>query len=353
MFYKMYDTCKRIIISDGLAEKLIDRVHRDYGHIGSGHVINKIRKYYYIKNLDSKVKNYCINCEICIKNKTRNPGNYGLLSQLGPARAPFEIVSLDTIGGFGGNRSSKRYLHLLVDHFTRYAFISTSKNQTAGDFVRLIKKVHDKHHIKNLLTDQYSGINSVEFKSYLKSEKINLIFTAVHNPASNGLNERLNQTLVNRIRCKINETHKRAWSKVADDCVREYNSTDHSITTFSPEYLLFGKTSSIVPTSLEPKRDLIRDREVAFANSIKSHNYNKQLYDRKRTHHEFKEGDFVYVEHAPKIVRNKLAEIRIGPLKITKKISNSIFELDTGHRKKESNMFHVSKLVPVPEGGGI
>ena len=30
-------------------------------------------------------------------------------------------MSLDTIGGFGGNGSNKRYLHLLVDHFSRYA----------------------------------------------------------------------------------------------------------------------------------------------------------------------------------------------------------------------------------------
>lgn len=40
--------------------------------------------------------------------------------QLGPAKNPFEIVSIDTIGGFGGSRSTKKYLHLLVDHFTRF-----------------------------------------------------------------------------------------------------------------------------------------------------------------------------------------------------------------------------------------
>lgn len=353
IFYKLSDTNKRIIISDELADVLIAKIHKEYGHIGSSHVINKFRKFYYTKNLDSKVKKYCQNCEICIKNKSRTPYTYGFLSKLGPARAPFEIVSLDTIGGFAGNRSSKRYLHLLVDHFTRYAFISTSRNQTANDFVKLLKKVQDKHAIQTLLTDQYSGINSAEFKNFLKKEKINLIFTSVNNPASNGLNERLNQTLVNRIRCKINETQRRAWSKVADECVQEYNSTDHSVTSFSPEYLLFGKTSPITPTSLEPKTNLLRDREIAYENTVKNHTYNKQLIDKKRKHHDFKEGDFVYVDHASKINRNKLEEVRIGPLKIIKKISNSIFELDTGHRKKESNMFHISKLVPLPEGGGM
>ncbi|BES90541.1 Retrotransposon protein [Nesidiocoris tenuis] len=140
IIYKIKNTTKRIVISESLADALIKKVHLDFGHIGSAHVIKKIRQFYYTKNLDSKVKAYCQSCELCIKNKTRNSSSYGYLSQLGPARAPFEIVSLDTIGGFAGNRSSKRYLHLLVDHFTRYAFISTSKNQTADDFVKLIKK---------------------------------------------------------------------------------------------------------------------------------------------------------------------------------------------------------------------
>lgn len=48
-----------------------------------------------------------------------------------------------------------------------------------------------------LLTDQYPGLNSNEFKKYLQDKQITLIFTAVNTPHSNGLNERLNQTLVN------------------------------------------------------------------------------------------------------------------------------------------------------------
>ena len=58
------------------------------------------------------------------------------------------------------------------------------------------------------LSDQYPGINSKEFKSFLRKENIPIIFTAVNAPFSNGLNERLNQTLVNKIRCTINGKKK-------------------------------------------------------------------------------------------------------------------------------------------------
>lgn len=59
--------------------------------------------------------------------------------------------------------------------------------------------------INAILTDQYAGINSKEFKQYLTEKKIALVFTAVDWAFSNGLNERTNQTLINRIRCKIQE----------------------------------------------------------------------------------------------------------------------------------------------------
>lgn len=76
-----------------------------------------------------------------------------------------QIMSLDTIGGFGGQRSTKRYLHLLVDHFTRFAYILCSKNQLARDFIKLIEKVPKENSIEILLADQYPAINSKEFKN--------------------------------------------------------------------------------------------------------------------------------------------------------------------------------------------
>ena len=56
-----------------------------------------------------------------------------------------------------------------------------------------------------VLADQYPGINSGKFKQYLESKNITMIFTSVDCAFSNGFNERANQTLVNRNRCKIYE----------------------------------------------------------------------------------------------------------------------------------------------------
>lgn len=258
-------------------------------------------------------------------------------------------MSIDTIGGFGGNRSTKKNMHLLVDHFTRFAWILTSSTQTAIDFIKLISPIVKNKNIKMLMIDQYSGLNSSKFKEYLKHQNVQIIFTAVDNPQSNGLNERLNQTLVNRIHCKINENinRNRPWTILAEECVKEYNNTIHSSTKFSPAFLVFGETSEIVPESLKSTNyDIQEARNESLINTMKNFHFNKRRIDRNRKNHEFTEGDLVYVSNGNKLNRNKLDEIRRGPFIITKRISGCIFEVGCRKKRKEANFFHASKLVP-------
>lgn len=154
---------------------------------------------------------------------------------------------------------------------------------------------------------------------------------------------------MNRIRCRINETKSRAWSKIAEECTEQYNRTEHSVTGFSPEYLLFGETDPGIPKELRQKRDLEKDRSAALKNSQRNHTYNKNKYDKNRVNYEFDVGQMVYVENGSRLNRRKLEEVRIGPFPIIRKISNTIFEIDSGHRKKESNYYHISKLTPYTE----
>ncbi|KAF0702337.1 Transposon Ty3-I Gag-Pol polyprotein [Aphis craccivora] len=312
----------------------------------------KINPFYTARNLTKNIKRICKRCTVCIKNKSRGQDKIGLMSHLGPSTRPFEIVSIDTIGGFGGSRSTKKYLHLLVDHFTRYAYIVTSRAQNASDFIKLVKNITKINNIGMILTDQYPGINSKEFKKFLDESSIPIIFTAVNAPFSNGLNERLNQTLVNKIRCVINgKERKMAWTTIAHECVKKYNETEHTVTGFAPEYLLNGTDVTMLPKELKqeyPEHSWIQNRKKALKNTIISHNYNKKLFDKNRKYLEFNIGDKVFVENGNRLNRKKLDELKIGPYEITEKLSNSIYRVNTDHRKAESNLYHITKLIPAP-----
>lgn len=359
IFFNVKKGNQRIFLSQKLGQKLVKKIHWQLGHIGAQQTILHLRSHYYFFNMDKLVKNYIDSCEICKKNKTRKGRQIGLLSHLGPATMPYEIMSIDTVGGFGGNNSTKRYLHLLVDHFTRFTFISTSSGQDAKDFIHLLDPILKRNKVKILLADQYPAIKSTEFRRYLSSKGVTLMFTSVNCPQSNGLNERLHQTLVDRIRCKINSNNgkKRAWSKIAEDCTSEYNNTIHTVTRYTPRYLLLGEESDIVPQSLIIKRNLSLDRMKAAENSLLNHNKNKIRCDKNRKNYNFSINELVYIEKGNKMNRNKLDEIRNGPFPIIRRVSNSIYEVACGKKVSDRILCHSSKLIPSGkfinlEGGG-
>ena len=94
--------------------------------------------------------------------------------------------------------------------------MSVSMTQRAEDIIKLINTTGETDSIKIILADRYPVMTFKEIQEYAREKNIKLIFTATDCPSSNGLNERVNQTLVNRIRCKINSKKKRNWTKIAE-----------------------------------------------------------------------------------------------------------------------------------------
>lgn len=146
------------------------------------------------------------------------------------------------------------------------------------------------------------------------------------------------------------ECEKKAWTTIAQECIRKYNETEHTVTGFTPIYLLQGTEILSLPKEIirgkNPSR-LKQDRKLALENTRKSHLYNKTFYDKNRKEIEINIEDFVYVENGNRTNRKKLDEIRIGPFKVLERVSNSIYRIDTGYKKTESNLFHISKLITI------
>jgi len=111
--------------------------------------------------------------------------------------------------------------------------------------------------------------------------------------------------------------------------VNKYNRLEHTITGFTPEYLLYGTDTNNIPEELRRKKngeDWIRDKKLALERTLRSHKYNKSIFDRDRKHHEFNVGDRIYIENGNKLNRKKLEELRIGPFTIEKKFQTQFIK---------------------------
>ncbi|GFV11668.1 retrovirus-related Pol polyprotein from transposon 412 [Trichonephila clavipes] len=98
-------------------------------------------------------------------------------------------------------------------------------------------------------------------------------------PQCNGKNERVNQTLVAKLRCKVNSTTKTPWTKLLEQVTYEYNNSPHDVTGFPPAYLMFGTLpyDSPLPNQVKLNYPPIQQaRQIAVNRTIKHHKINKQ-----------------------------------------------------------------------------
>jgi hypothetical protein len=334
----------KVFVPEKLRFNLIEKFHKQFGHIGTKKMLKLISSSYYWENMAENISNFVKSCKICQTNKINRMKKFGALSQLGPAVQPFDIISIDTVGGFSGYNSKKQYIHLAIDHFSRYLWVISSKTQSSKDFINLLKNVMQTNKPKHVLADRYTGINSKEFSNFLNKNDIKLMFITVNCPQSNGLCERVNQTIVTRLRCKINDNNQNmCWPKLLEKVVEEYNNTIHSVTQFTPKFLLFG-INPFEPIINNSYPNLGDSRKIALENSRKNHELNKLYYDKKHISFSFEKDDLVYVENKNDISRKKLEPLMIGPFKVLKKLSVTSYEIECDKKGKTKDIFHISKL---------
>ncbi|GFU96122.1 retrotransposable element Tf2 protein type 1 [Trichonephila clavipes] len=122
---------------------------------------------------------------------------------------------------------------------------------------------------------------SSKFKKFLKHHNIRQLLTSANIPQCNGKNERVNQTLVAKLRCKVNSTTKTPWTKLLEQVTYEYNNSPHDVTGFPPAYLMFGTLpyDSPLPNQVKLNYPPIQQaRQIAVNRTIKHHKINKQRH---------------------------------------------------------------------------
>ncbi|GFX10289.1 transposon Ty3-G Gag-Pol polyprotein [Trichonephila clavipes] len=186
-----------------------------------------------------------------------------------------------------------------------------------------------------------------EFKRFLRNYNVKQLLTTSHHPQTNGKCERVNQSIVTKLRCKVNSSPtKIPWTKILEQVINEYNLTPHSVTKFSPAYLLFGTLSYTPPLAQNQVYPPVEEARKLAKNTIKYHEKNKIKYDAHFIDSPFEPGDLVIYEKFNYPNRRKLSPIFSGPYEIVQKLSDVNYEITKPNAltKKPTEIVHISKL---------
>ncbi|UYV80669.1 hypothetical protein LAZ67_19001328, partial [Cordylochernes scorpioides] len=293
------------------------------------------------------IANYTKHCENCQFNKSRdNRIVYGPLQQMPIATHPNHIFSLDTLGGLHNYGTTRHSIHMIVDHHSRFLWAFPTKSVSTDSYITCLRNLFQINKPEILITDRNAAFLSRKFKHFLERNNVKHLLTSSHHPETNAKVERLNSTIINRLRCEYNANLKIPWTKYIPKITESYNETVHTTTGFTPKFLYYGIQPQYIEHDTETHTPIEKARKLAIERTIKSHEHSKQLYDIKHPEPIFKEGDQVLVKTFIYPNTGKLTQRYIGPFTILKQLSPVTYEIDKPNipQRKQTEIIHSNKL---------
>ena len=297
--------------------------HDETGHQGRDRTVSLVRERFYWDTLYKDTSDYVAQCPRCLRRKgTSRPA----LLQPFFATQPLEIIHLDhlTLEPCKGQYES---VLVVTDHFTRYAQAYAVKNQTALTTAKVLWEQFLRHYgfPQEILTDQGPGFESQLFQELMSMARIEKLRTTSYHPQTNGQCERFNSTLMNMLGT-LTPDQKKDWKSHLLTMCHAYNSTQHSVTGFSPYYLMFGRHPRLpIDYQLGITRDnLAQPSKFRFVNKLNERlheayakaealtqeeaNRQKKLYDRRSKDVILNPGDLVLVRIVKWTERHKIQD---------------------------------------------
>jgi transposase InsO family protein len=337
----------KLIVPQKLVRQVIEAHHDRVvaGHQGVKRTRDLIKLDYFWPSMNRDIECYVKQCESCAKFKSgRQPT--APLGELPETHFPFELVSIDICGPYPETRRGNRYLLTFIDHFSRYPEAIPIPKQDASTVARaLVTEIFSRLGCpQTISSDRGTNFMSELFQEMCKLLNIKRINSTAFNPKMQGKVEKfhlgLNQTMSHYVNKYGND-----WDEFVNYALMAHRAIPHSITRFSPYYLLHGRqmklpmeddlTMAEYPvkrdsrTPLQDHIDTLADRlkeayRITRENNNLGRRRQKAQYDKGTKLITFQPGDEVYLRE---MVRRKRGcpKFRVkwkGPFTVIKRLSD-------------------------------
>lgn len=228
----------------------LENWHARFGHVGLQSLLQLIRSncvtgLHLVGSIVDKVK-----CMACILGKyKRSP-----YPDQPPPNAPLELLHTDICGPLPPGLNKHKYFVTLRDKFTGYTMVRTIQEKSeAPAFIKhciefLEKNSSPQRHVKAIRFDKGGEYTSDALLSWLESKGINAQHTATECSQSNGTAERLNLTIMDRVRATLVDTNqpRLLWPWIVTHVVTALNYIPYSSRpNITPHQSLFNEVPDV------------------------------------------------------------------------------------------------------------
>lgn len=312
---------QQVVIPNASINTILNLCHDQMAHPGREKTFKIVSQRFFWPCMYSTVDAWVRNCRRCTCRKAL-PQKAALEPIL--TTQPLELVCMD----FLQVEPSSGYEHLLVitDHFTKFARVIPTKNETALTTARVLYDnfITIYGFPQRLHSDQGPNFESKVIKELCKICNVEKSRTTCYHAMGNGACERMNRTLLKLLGTLENE-QKGSWKKHLPTLVHYYNCTPHETTGYSPYKLMFGRDPKLpidtmfgldYEAELASYTEYIRKLkdEMEYCNRLvekharEAAEKNKAEYDKRLRGYPIEIGDQVLIRRTGIKGRHKLAD---------------------------------------------
>lgn len=347
-------------------EDVIQMVHAE-GHFGINNTWRRLRLQYEGNQLYEKVREFVKTCPTCQLRSRRRKIKQEPAHPIPTPSRPFFMIGCDAVGPMTTTRQGNSYILVGIDYLTRWpvaAAVPNINETTTADF--LFNCVVKDFGVPNyILTDRGSNFLSRHVGFFLKKMGCRHLTTTAYQPRTNGLCERMNQTIVQALSKIARDKKKRdRWDECLGEAIMAIRTMPNDATKISPAMLLFGYEMRTPSTWPAPRVDYVegeiqeavdqrieiiqglmeQQRKEAVERSLEKKKLWKKKYDVDVVKKRYEVGDQVLLLDNNKA--EKLDDCWLGPFVVTKVNNNGTYWLIGKDQRRLQGAINVEKLRP-------
>ncbi|MBW0517867.1 hypothetical protein O181_057582 [Austropuccinia psidii MF-1] len=193
--------CSRLLINTILHE-FHDRIHS--GHLSEDRTLEKVKNCAWWKSWRKETIEYCHTCDRFQKANRSTGKKFGLMINIQKPKSPCKVVHMDSVTALppSGDRSYNAFLVIVKRYRRTPIFLPCPKDDTAMDTALLLWRRFISYTglFKNIISDRDPKFTSALWTNLHRLFGTNLTFSTAYHPQTDGLAERIIQTLEDMIR---------------------------------------------------------------------------------------------------------------------------------------------------------
>ena len=300
----------RLIVPVKYRKQVLSGCHESGGHLGMTKTFKKVAERFYWPALRNEVLEWVASCPLCNRMKVPKIKSEPKQIPLPTVRVPFDRLALDFIGPLPTTDKGNKHILVCVDYCTRWPEAFATRDQLATTVAEIIvNEIVCRHGApREILTDQGQNFRSqlvTEVCNFLRTRKL---LTAPYKPSTNGLCERLNQSLMQILKIMVVE-NKRNWDRLLPAVLFCYRTACQESTNFSPAKLLYGRELRL-PMELDMYAPRLVEIQKLKGLWIRAQEGVEKVAERNKARHDKKSKEPSF--HAGDMVRLRMLANKVG-----------------------------------------